>query len=212
MIVAVGGYSNISASYIQNSINNNALNLLVSNFGRQSVLGAMNNVFNQALGNALKDSINNSLLPHFIKETASSALNEMMQNRQPTSFEAQSGFEQSSLADLVRNTVMQMVEEAAEEADKKSDGSRSNGGQSWLEVLAGSMAEIQNKFLDRVMESRKDLELAADSTGDDGGQRVFIEAQNDFQAQMQMFKQMTELSSTTIKSVGEALASMARKQ
>jgi hypothetical protein len=172
------------------------------------------NIFTSALGSGMKDAINNGPLPQFMKDAANSAIDDIVgNNQQETSPECQQACEESDLGSMVRDFIKQQCDESRDEADRKCDGSSDGGGKgkSWLEVLAGSMADIQNKFLDKVMESRDKLEEAAGKDSEDG-QKDFIEAQNEFQAQMQMFKQMSELASTTIKSLGEALGTLARKQ
>jgi hypothetical protein len=202
---------------IAGQVVNQAMSSIMSQFGGGQMAGAFANIFNDALGSGMKEAINSGPLPQFVKDAANSAIDDVVgNNQQDTSPECQKACEESDWASMMRNFLKQACEEARDEADKTCDGKRKGGGSphgsmNWLEALAGAMGDIQNKFLNKVMESREKLEASAGEDSKDG-QKDFIEAQNEFQAQMQMFKQMSELASTCIKTIGEALGTLARKQ
>jgi hypothetical protein len=67
---------------------------------------------------------------------------------------------------------------------------------------------MQAKHLDKAMEAQDRME---NSTGEDQ-KKDFMQANADFQQEMQMFKMVSESSANALKSIGEALNSMARKQ
>jgi hypothetical protein len=180
----------------------------MSQFGGGQMAGAFSNIFMEALGGGMKEAINNGPLPQFMKDAANSAVDDVIgNNQQETSPDCQNACEETDFASLLRDAAMQGCRDASEEADEKCEGE----GKNWLEVLAGSLADIQNKYMDKVIEAKDKLDAAADKDGDDG-QSDFITAQNEYQSMLQMYKQMAEISSTTLKTIGEALSTLARKQ
>jgi hypothetical protein len=105
--------------------------------------------------------------------------------------------------DIISKLVQQHTDDTRKdcENDKKE-------GKSWLAILAGTFAEIQAKHLDKAMEAQDRME---NSTSEDQ-KKDFMQANADFQQEMQMFKMVSESSANALKSIGEALNSMARKQ
>ena len=104
----------------------------------------------------------------------------------------------------------------------------------WLVALAGALASVQNEFLKAAMDDMKIMEdNAAGSTmkkeGAEGAEGAggtdeekqnakdakrdeFIQAQSRYQANMQMFNMIANMTATSLKSLGEGLTSIARKQ
>jgi hypothetical protein len=215
-----GGIVGAVVGQIVGQLVSQTLSSLMSQFGQGNVLGALTNIFNEALSGGIKNAINGGPLPQFIKDAANSAVDDIFgNNQQPTTPECQCATEQSGIGQMVQDLVNQTMEEVKEEADKKADGTHEGchgkGGGNWLEQLAKALAKVQVKFLNNALDAQKRLEKAADKAeggSSQGAQSDFIEAQGEFQAAMQMFKQMSELAATAIKSVGEALSTLSRKQ
>lgn len=88
----------------------------------------------------------------------------------------------------------------------------------WLEVLAMNLADIQSKFLDKALDASSTMAAESDNvapggeTGGDSKSAKFLEAQALFTANIQMFSLFANQSSTALKSIGEGLAGIARKQ
>jgi len=105
----------------------------------------------------------------------------------------------------------------------------------WLEALASTLADIQSKFLDKALaasrimaEEADNVTPAADSegagnsgSGGGGGSEAANEAANEggglqaqasYTANMQMFTIFSNQVSTSIKTLGEGLAGISRKQ
>lgn len=85
------------------------------------------------------------------------------------------------------------------EAKKAASGKRS-----WLQVIADSMAEA----LDKKVEDMDKMAKALDKQGSNKS----VKASTDLQVAGQEFSYLMNASSTVIKTIGEGLSSMARKQ
>jgi hypothetical protein len=85
---------------------------------------------------------------------------------------------------------------------RKSRGSKS--GASWLQVIADSMAEA----LDKKVQDMDKMAKALDKQGSNKS----VSASTDLQVAGQEFSYLMNASSTVIKTIGEGLSGMARKQ
>ena len=120
-------------------------------------------------------------------------------------------------------------------------GSRGGGG-NWMIEMARALADVQSEFLDAAMKNLADMRsLSGDVIGEgesgegtsegsgspgetapggnEGGEGAeqsnrqrFLTANAEYQANMQMFTTMSNSTATSLKAVGEGIASIARKQ
>lgn len=102
------------------------------------------------------------------------------------------------------------------ESRRGSASASSSGGKgNWLLELAKGLAEVQDKFLTKALSSLETMKANADSMngeGSGGDKGAFLTAQAEYQASMQMFNMMANMTSTTLKTLGEGLTAIARKQ
>jgi hypothetical protein len=116
------------------------------------------------------------------------------------------------------------------ESEEGKEGKSGKGN--WLVALAGALAEVQSKFLNAAMENMaimrenaadsthsskdydkmSDSEKKADQDKKDEARDKFIQAQSEYQANMQMFNMIANMTATSLKSLGEGLTAIARKQ
>lgn len=99
--------------------------------------------------------------------------------------------------------------------DEDEDGvSSAGGGGNWLTALAGKMAEIQAKFLDSAIAASNVMAAEADAAaaGGEGQSGDFLKAQAKYTSNMQLFSMFSQQVSTSIKTIGEALNAISRKQ
>jgi len=199
----VGGIaSNVLGGVVSNLLGG-TLSSLVSSFGMGQVAGALTNTFMGSLGDALKNVINNSPLPNFLKAAANQVIDSVVgNNQQPTSPECQCAVD-DQYGDMMDNISQGIAEEAGEEAEGKE-------GANWLVALAGGLANAQIKFLDKAMDAKDAME--ASGWDDKDSRDAFIKAQSDYQANIQMFNMMANMTATSLKSLGEGLTAIARKQ
>ena len=123
--------------------------------------------------------------------------------------------------------------------EKKQEGKEGKGGcANWLVELAKALADIQTDFLNKAMDNLEtmknnkgamDTEQSGEGQGGNGTAETgnageddkdtkkasrgeFMAAQSEFQANFQMFNMMANMTATSLKSLGEGLTSIARKQ
>jgi hypothetical protein len=118
---------------------------------------------------------------------------------------------------------------AENEAEDSKEGKSSKGN--WLVALAGALAEVQGEFLTAAMKNMdtmrenskkatqgtppKNESAAAKETrqkAEESARNEFLMAQSHYQANMQMFNMVANMTTTSLKSLGEGLTSIARKQ
>jgi hypothetical protein len=105
--------------------------------------------------------------------------------------------------------------QAGESEEENSEGN-------WLVTLAKAMADIQHKFLKQAMKDKDTMNANTEgmntSNGTQGGdadaakQRAFLNAQGSFQANMQMFNMMTSMTNNMLKTLGQALNTLASQR
>ena len=125
---------------------------------------------------------------------------------------------------------------------EKDDTSAGSKGGNWLVELAKALAEIQTEFLNKAMDNLDTMKAnksamdtgegqggsattgaadtaetgmdvgADDKDADEASRGEFMAAQSEFQANFQMLNMMANMTATSLKSLGEGLTSIARKQ
>ena len=204
--------SSIASSVVGNIVGNTANNIvnnLFNQFGGSNVQGALQNLVSDAIGSAIKNVINQAPLPQCIKDKANSIVDDVLsQTQQPSSSDCQKSVN-DNFSDAINDAAESTARSCGEEADRCSGGGSGKGN--WLEVLAGSMAKVQSQFMDKAMQNLEKMnEAAGDVEG--GNSQEFLTCQSEYQSQTQMFNIMANCTSTSLKSIGEGLASIARKQ
>jgi hypothetical protein len=199
----IGGIVSSVVGSVVSNVAGSLLSNLVGQFGGSNVFGALANLALNSLGDALKGVINNAPIPQFLKDAANSVIDGVLgNNQQPTTPECQCAVE-DSMGDAIMNAATSAAEQAGEDADKEG----AEGG-NWLVALARGLADVQEKFLSKAMEN---LDTMKASTGEDNREE-FLTAQSEYQANTQMFNMMANMTATSLKSIGEGLTSIARKQ
>ncbi|MET0010106.1 MAG: hypothetical protein ABW124_19610 [Candidatus Thiodiazotropha sp. 6PLUC9] len=110
--------------------------------------------------------------------------------------------------------------------DKEATKSEKGSG-SWLVALARAMGQMTGEHLENMMQAQADMEHSDDikdtekyaNASDEEKEKMdqkagsaFTEAQAVFQAESKLFSMCSEATSTVLKSIGEGLSSMSRKQ
>jgi len=211
MASAIGG---IVASVVGNIVSNlvgGMISSLVSQLGGSNVFGALGNMIMSGVGDVIKGAIQNAPIPQFLKDAATSLVDKVLENnKMETTPEAEEAVSQSPEAqDAVENAKTATAKQISEETEGKEGGN-------WLVALAGALAKVQGKFLQAAMDNMKTMEENAGKTGSSGDDKKasneFLIAQSEYQANMQMFNMMANASATSLKSIGEGLTALARKQ
>ncbi len=181
------------------------LNSLTSSFGLDNIIGAVSNLLLDSIGTAIKGFIDSTpFLPDFMKDAAKGLVDKIIDGaKQEVSPEAEEAVRNSPAADPIKQAGNDIATSLVGEADEEA----SKGG-NWLIVLAKAMANVQADHLEKAMENQADMA----STAGTEDPRAFQEASAEFQANMKLFGMSAEATSTSLKTLGEALASLARKQ
>lgn len=111
----------------------------------------------------------------------------------------------------------QMVENGDNTGDaKKKAKGGSAGAASWFEAIAGVLGKQLGERVMKLMDARdrmeKNFEASTEPEKNKEGAKEYMKAQTDFQVQSQMFGMDSQMAATSIKAIGEGLASVARKQ
>jgi hypothetical protein len=111
--------------------------------------------------------------------------------------------------------------------DDEEAKSKSKGSGSWLVALAKAMGEMTGNHLEKMMQAQDAMEASqVDETSDEfknatkeeqakmkqDAANEFTQQQAVFQAESKLFAMCSEATSTSLKSIGEGLSSLARKQ
>jgi hypothetical protein len=101
----------------------------------------------------------------------------------------------------------------AEEEGKKDQKCGSGSGEvkgNWLVMLAKAMSKVQGEHLNKMLITS---DTTAKSTGEgETSRQDFLDAQGEFQAESKFFGMASEATTTAIKTIGDGLSSIARKQ
>ena len=186
-------------------------NSLSSIFGKDNILGAIANNFLAAFGDGLKSFIDSAPIPDILKDAAKSLVDGVVEmTKQDVPADAQEAVDESEFGEMAMKAGMEAAEEAGEEANKKASGKDGGSGENWLVALAKSLANMQAGHLNSAMENRDIMEA---NSGDSPEERTaFLQAQSEFGADMKLFGMTAEATSNALKSLGEGLQSIARKQ
>jgi len=201
---------------------NNLADQLFRDYGVQNVLDAVNNAAAGFLVKELGSLVDDLDMPQFMKDDANHQIRSVSDGfKTDTSRGAQdgvnkllsqpsgSGSGKSSGGEAV-NDVMDMVKQSMQDSTGSATGSSGSAGGSgnWLAVLAKALGQTAGKAL----ESMVNLGKSMGGIDSKENPAQFAETQAEFQAQAQIFKMFQEAIATMIKSIGEGMSSVARKQ
>lgn len=208
---------------------NDMADQLFSQYGVQNVLQAVTNAAADFIKKEMAALIESMPMPQFMKDDAMQQVNNIGNSYlkdtpkgaqdgvdkvlgQSSNNEQSSGKKDSSGADDVMKGTMDMLRKAMEDetgsASKKGSGDGGGGTGNWLAVLARAMGQTAGKHLKAM------TELGNKMGGLDSKENPeeFAKIQAEFQAEAQIFKMFQEAIGTMVKSIGEGMSTVARKQ
>jgi len=217
------------------AVNDPVITDLINRYGVEAVAQALSNSYTEGFVEQLKAEIDSrDDLSQAMKDEAKAKIDEAMGSLEANAVDPmlQEEMDASTLGQQAKTAGGEEASELSAQADAEVAGEEGAGGNqlgmvededenntkggkgggSWLIALAKGLAEVQSKFLDDAMANLDTMnaETANAVGGADSG--AFIEAQAKFQANMKMFGMASEATSTTLKTIGEALMSLSRKQ
>lgn len=187
---------------------------LASKFGLDDVVQGITNLAGDFLQKELGNVIDSLPIPGFMKDGAKNLVAQVIGNEQveipcdcQEAVNEELGDTVKSFVDSIIEWVQQQMQEENEEA---TQGSGNKGGEkgNWLMILASALGKQSGEHLKAMVD--KGTEIGDfDATVDPQG---YAKVQAEFQAAGQMFKLSQEGISTMLKSIGEGLSAVARKQ
>ena len=232
--IAAGLFGSALAPMLSNfvgGIASGVMSSLAEKYGSDVVSDAMSNSFSDRLQQGLADLIQGAQLPLAIQDLAMREIENIISDfKKDVPAHAQSEIDDatgSSLDEIMDNFMELLRGEMREESKESTKGSEAGkeagaaggaggaegaggggGGGNWLIDLAKALGRASGKHLENVIELGKDLG-EIDAKEDPA---AFAEKQAEFQAANQIFKMFQEAISTLVKSIGEAINTLARKQ
>lgn len=222
--------SSSMGSCCQHSSGNSAAAELFTKYGVQGVQQAVNNAAADFLRSELGKMITDSCMSAFMKDDALAKLESILDGYTcDVAPGAQSGVDNTiaggssgsgagssgSTGNAANNNevmaaTMDMIRQAMqEETSSASSGSSNQSGKgNWLALLARALGKVAGEHLKKMVELGEKMG-SIDSKEDP---EMFAQIQAEFQAEAQIFKMFQEAIGTMIKSIGEGMSSVARKQ
>lgn len=202
-----------------------SLDDLLDDFGPEELGNATAQQYLGEFIKCLKDGINASDMPQALKDMANAVLDEHESGiaaDMPSSEEASDAVACCAQSDDINESAANDAESATESAGSasepdlaehgKAEKNDEKKGRNWLEVLALSLASIQSELLDRATAASDEMQAAIDDDNVGKDSSAFLEAQTEYTTNMQLFNIFSQQVSTSVKTIGEALAAISRKQ
>jgi flagellar hook-basal body complex protein FliE len=175
-------------------------------FPQLAMLSSLTNLLTKAFGEGIKGAVDQLVkengMPKFIGDLVKKAVDEGVSGAQKESSPESDAAAQAQGGDAAKTTQQQVNESILNDTVNNMKG-KGKGKGSWLEALAAALGEAANKQAEHVEE------LAGKITGD-GMDKP--KAMSDLQAASQRLSFMMNAIDQVIKTIGEALATAARKQ
>lgn len=194
---------------------------LAEQFGLDDVASGIQNTLGGLLGQGLSSLVGGLPIPPFMQDMALSVIDDVIggdQQEVPCNCQdavnAELGEELQSIVDRIMDMLQQMTEETANEMAEDAgagDGGESGGGEgaNWLVALAKVLGRASGNHLATMIEKGTEL---SNLEGNSDNVEEYSEVNAEFQAASQIYKMSSEGISTMLKSIGEALSAVSRKQ
>lgn len=207
----------------------------LAGFSPANILNAVSNLFNSISGNGVKEACNTLCkehgMPKFIQDAVNKAVDAAMKkNEKPTEGDVQSKLNDATKTDaekeiqeLAKKMVDLVLKQLGEEG-KESAGTGKAGGKkpamSWLQAIAKAMGDTLGAKAAKMTELSQKVSDAADAQKEAGDDKEaqqaaaadMTSAQTELNGVTQEFKLMTEAFNTALKTLGDSLSSLGRRQ
>jgi flagellar hook-basal body complex protein FliE len=183
------------------------LNVASMFFPQLAMLSSLTNMVTKAFGEGAKGAIDQLVkeygMPKFLADLAKTAVDNAVGDAQKESTPESDAAAQTQAGDATKSLQDQVQQNIVSNAVENMKAKKGKGSGSWLEALAAALGEAANKQADLV----KSLSDAITGDGKDQPK-----AMTDLQAASQRLSFMMNAIDQVIKTIGEALATAARKQ
>lgn len=202
------GGASLVASQAITQVATQAFSRAVANVFGQALASTIGSVFQQAftqtIGNIVGQAVGGAA-QQVIDDVLSAA------NRGPSgNFTGDLDRAQNDMSRALQEALQFVSEQESRRRQASGGGGRQQGG-NWLEALARSLGEDLGRVAGDMVKASQDMQgLKTGNKASDA--QKFMKAQTEFQVQAQMFNILSQTISTALKSIGEGMAGVARKQ
>ena len=178
---------------------------LISAFGEQNIFGAiMNNVLG-GIKNILHDMIDSLPLPKFIQDAAKGVVDDIIgENMHSPACDAQEAVDSSDSLQKAIDDMMKNLREELEGVMKGKEGKGGASGGHWLAVLAEALGKVAGEHLGKMVDAAERVQSAS--------KEDLPKATAEMTAESKLFQLIQDATSNVLKSVGDGLSAVARKQ
>ena len=212
----VGGFvGNMFNAALTGSFGNMAVNMM-DRLGATQFGDALTNLFINTMGEGLKGMVDSMPVPDFMKDMAKDVINEVIDSEQKQGVseagaemvEEAFGQEAEESAEALVEQIMENMAQAQREETQASGGGGGSVTNNWFYALAKAMGEVSGEHLQTMVNK---ADAMSGLTGKDQASEMAV-VQAEMQAAAQQYKMSSETASTVLKSIGEGMAAVARKQ
>lgn len=214
--------SQFLSGMVSGLLGGNDMSKTLEGFSPVNILNATTNLVSTIMGGGVQQAAQTLQredgMPKFLQDAISQAIDEVMQEYcKPTDGAGEAISDvascdiQKSVDDIAKQIVDSVRNQMAESTCEGGRGCGKAGAKSWLQAIAQAMGEAMGDKAAKMVELSGKLKEAAGGDGEDSAKEM--QAVNaEFQAVSQEFKLLTDAFNTALKSLGEGMSSMARKQ
>jgi hypothetical protein len=204
------------------------LNIASMFFPPLAMASSLSNLLTEAIGAGIKGAVDTLVkeagMPKFLGDIVKGVVDSVVPNQKQQSDSKVDAYTSEKFKEpmddfskqLTKDLVDKVKEDMGDRAKGKGSGSSSGAGGkkaagSWLEAIARALGEVAGEKAAKMVDlSNQISEKAGDSSPESAKEMTALNAE--LSGTSQMFKTLQETMNTTVKSIGEGLSTVARKQ
>ena len=206
--------------------NSSGISRVLEGFSPANIINATANLVNAINGKGAKQAVDTLAkedgLPKYLQQEIKKVIDEVFKKfEKPTEGDLQDKLnnatkddQQKSINDFAKQIIDSVRKQLTEKLSEGAEGSGGKGKKSagsWLQAIAKAMGEAMGNRASKMVELSNKMADASKKEGQEGAKEM-QSISTQFQAVSQEFNQLSTAFSTAIKSLGEGVTTMARKQ
>ena len=206
--------------------NSSGISKVLEGFSPANIINATVNLVNAINGKGAKQAVDTLAkedgLPKYLQQEIKKVIDEVFKKfEKPTEGDLQDKLnnatkddQQKSINDFAKQIIDSVRKQLTEKLSEGAEGSGGKGKKSagsWLQAIAKAMGEAMGNRASKMVELSNKMADASKKEGQEGAKEM-QSISTQFQAVSQEFNQLSTAFSTAIKSLGEGVTTMARKQ
>jgi len=211
-----GSFGNLFSAAMTGTTGGVANNMM-DRLGDTQFGAALDNLFLNTMGDTLKGMVDTMPVPDFMKDSAKEVIDDAVSSEQKLGVsdegaamvEEAFGADAEASAEALKEKIMEnMAQSQREETQASGGGGSGSATNNWFYALAKAMGEVSGEHLQTMVNK---ADAMSGLTGKDQASEMAV-VQAEMQAAAQQYKMSSETASTVLKSIGEGMAAVARKQ